>query len=89
MQVRLAIADDVAVARVERVVAQVIGEQAGLRLATLTTIDGAVRAEEFGVEFDALRREEGADEVLRFAESGFRGMSAVPSPSWLLTSTKR
>ncbi len=31
-----------------------------------------MRAEELRVEFDALRGEEGADEILRFAERGFR-----------------
>ncbi len=70
LQVGIAIADDVTVARVERVVAQVVGEQAGLGLAARTAIGGAVRAEELGVELDALRREECANEVLRLAEGG-------------------
>ena len=63
---------------IELAIREVTGQQAGARLAALAVVLREVRAEELGVELDALRGQQRAQEILRLVER-VRGEPAHPT----------
>jgi hypothetical protein len=68
----VSVADDVAGRFVERVLAQIILEQADLRLAAFAVLVREVRANEFRLETNTLGCEQAHQELMRFLKSRFR-----------------
>ena len=69
-EVGFAVADGVAVRRIEALGGDVVGEQAGLRFAAGAAVFGAVRADVDGGEVDALAGEDVEQFLLGFVEVG-------------------